>query len=354
MTKYRKLTVDERAQIGALARAQPNITKIAKRFTCSRCTVYRWLEEGRKEKPDYTNSEGQGRKHVLSSAERSQARKWARGGDTARTILQRRARLGRKPVSISTIQRALKGGAKPLAWRRQCNKKGLSQDNLSKRLEFCRNNLHADVGSWVFLDAKYFCLSKGGSKYAHYTWQVRDDPPPAASSGATVVFMFYAAVALGHKSRLYFVPPSPPEGSAARKSKGTFRSCDFIAMISELKTEVDLWFLPGQEYFLIMDHARQHRSKASTEALSRMHALVKHDYPARSWDLNIIENVWGVLDDYMLQKSATSNEGWKQALQEAWDSIELGTINKLVQSVGARMSAIVGGNGQWLADGWDS
>jgi hypothetical protein len=69
--------------------------------------------------------------------------------------------------------------------------------------------------------------------------------------------------------------------------------------------------------------------------------------------LNIIENVWGVLDDHMLHKSAIANEGWKVAIQEAWHSIKLDTINKLVQSLGHRMSAIIGEGGQWLAEGWD-
>jgi hypothetical protein len=353
MSKYRKLAEDERAQIGSFANHNPNIALLARQFNCSRHTVYIWLEEGGKAEPDYKNSEGQGRHHLLSSAERSEARKWARAGETARTIVEKRARRGRKPASISTIQRVLKGGRKPLAWRRQCNKKGLSSDNISKRLTFCHNNLQADCSTWVFLDAKYYCLSKGGSKYAHFTWQVRDEPPPAATRGTTVVFLFYAAVALGHKSQLYFVPPSPPAGSAARKTKQTFKSESFITMISQLKTEVDQWYKAGQQYFIIMDHARQHKSKASTQALASMHAPVKHDFPARSWDLNIIENVWGVLDDHMLHKSAIANEGWKVAIQEAWHSIKLDTINKLVQSLGHRMSAIIGEGGQWLAEGWD-
>ena len=60
------------------------------------------------------------------------------------------------------------------------------------------------------------------------------------------------------------------------------------------------------------------------------------------------------LDDYMLQKSATTNDSWKLAIQEASDSIELHKISTNALSVGAIMSAIVRGNGQWLADGWDS
>lgn len=353
MSKYDKLTVDMRAQIGSLANSNPNIAMLARRFSCSRNAIYRWLQEGRKARPCYRNSAGQGRHQTLSATERSQARKWARAGGTARSIVERRARMGRKPVSISTIQRVLKGGRKPLAWRRLCSKKGLSSENISKRLAFCHNNLQADWSTWVFLDAKYYCLSKGGSEYAHYTWQVRDEPPPAASHGTTVVFLFYAAVALGHKSRLYFVPPSPPEGSAVRKSKQTFKSDSFIGMISALKAEVDGWYPPGQRYSIIMDHAKQHKSKASTQAMASMHAPVKHDFPARSWDLNIIENVWGVLDDHMLHRSATSNEGWRVAIQEAWHSIQQDTVDKLVGSLGQRMRAIIRGDGHWLGDGWD-
>jgi hypothetical protein len=160
-------------------------------------------------------------------------------------------------------------------------------------------------------------------------------------------------VARGQKSRLYFVPPSPPEGSAARKSKETFTSVSFIEMITKLKAEVDTWFL-GQRYSIIMDHASQHKSKASTKALADLHAPVKDDFPARSWDLNVIENVWGVLDDYMLHKAASSNEELRAAIQEAWDCIQLDTITKLVDSVVDRMRAVNVGNGQWLSKNWDT
>jgi IS30 family transposase len=207
MTKHHKLSVDQRLEIGTVATSKPCVSKIARRFKCSRDTVNRWLHEGRKVSINYTNSTVQGRKSSLSAIERSQVRRWAKAGETAGRIGERRARLGRKPASRSTILRVLKGGMKPLAWRRSCSKKGLSGDNLAKRLAFCRNNLRADVSTCVFLDANYLCLSKGGSCYYHYSWQVRDEPPPAVGTGASVVFMFYAAVALGHKSQLNFVPP---------------------------------------------------------------------------------------------------------------------------------------------------
>ncbi len=84
-----------------------------------------------------------------------------------------------------------------------------------------------------------------------------------------------------------------------------------------------------------------------------MHASVKHDFPAMSWDLIITESLWGVLGDHMLHKYTISNEGWKVAIQEARHSIQLGTINKVVHSLGQRMSVIIGENGQWLAHGWD-
>ena len=124
-------------------------------------------------------------------------------------------------------------------------------------------------------------------------------------------------------------------------------------MITAMSEEVGGWFGPGEEYALILDHATPHKSHASTTALSDLGVPVKQDFPARSWDLNIIENVWGVLDDYMLQRSATSNEGWMREIESAWDSIDISTVNKLVDSVHRRMREIEGKGGQWLPNTWD-
>jgi hypothetical protein len=65
-------------------------------------------------------------------------------------------------------------------------------------------------------------------------------------------------------------------------------------MLSQLKDELHNWF-PGGGYSLLMDHARQHTSKLSAVAMQNMGLPVMADFPAKSWDLNVIENVWGMM-----------------------------------------------------------
>jgi hypothetical protein len=45
--------------------------------------------------------------------------------------------------------------------------------------------------------------------------------------GTPWVFFVYAAVAKGHKSKIYFVPPSGPAGTKARKDKQPFSGAHF-------------------------------------------------------------------------------------------------------------------------------
>jgi hypothetical protein len=74
-------------------------------------------------------------------------------------------------------------------------------------------------------------------------------------------------------------------------------------------------------------------------------------FPAQSWDLNIIENVWGVLDgklSAMPGPRPTTPYGWRRRVMRAWASIDQATINKLVDDVPRRVARVVAEKGEWL------
>ena len=67
--------------------------------------------------------------------------------------------------------------------------------------------------------------------------------PPARAKGKLLAYLhFYAAVAKGWRSKLYFVPPSPQVGSGKAKGDRAFESTDYERFMAGLDRELQRHF----------------------------------------------------------------------------------------------------------------
>jgi hypothetical protein len=203
----------------------------------------------------------------------------------------------------------------------------------------------------VYGDSKFYYMYEDQAGKVHYKWCNLTDQQQVLSSGDPIVLHFYGFVSKGFKSPLYFVAPTPPARSKARKGRESFASKHFIAMLPRVKSDL----VKGGKYSrrnpIVLDHAKQHTSKASRAAMDQLDLTRMQDFPAQSWDLNIIENVWGVLDgklSAMRGPKPTTPYGWRRRVDRAWASIDQATINKLVDDVPCRMARVVQEEGEWL------
>ena len=64
--------------------------------------------------------------------------------------------------------------------------------------------------------------------------------------------------------------------------------------------------------------------------------------------MNIIENIWAQLDNNLIGAKATSSDGWRKAIQRAWDKVPQSLIDKRVHSVKKRLARILEKDGDWL------
>lgn len=90
------------------------------------------------------------------------------------------------------------------------------------------------------------------------------------------------------------------------------------------------------------------KSKAAMEAMGMQ---LLQDFPPQSWDLNIIENCWGVMEQKLAGiagRSPTTIKGWRARIKRAWASISQSTINRLVASLDQRVADIKVLKGAWL------
>ena len=63
--------------------------------------------------------------------------------------------------------------------------------------------------------------------------------------------------------------------------------------------------------------------------------------PAQSPNLNVIENLWALLEKNIRNHHISSKESLKKALLEEWNKIPVETTQKLVASMPNRLKAVL-------------
>jgi transposase len=98
----------------------------------------------------------------------------------------------------------------------------------------------------------------------------------------------------------------------------------------------------GNDFIFQQDNASIHTSKYSREVLEEEN-INTLDWPARSPDLNPIENVWGRLTQiiYKNSRSYKKREDLKNAINEAWEQLPQSYFQDLVGSMKKRLREVI-------------
>lgn len=345
-----KLTEAERAEIGDLADQPVNIKSLSRKYKVSRQTIRTWLSRGTEERPDFTDAPRSGRPPLLNATKRASVRRHMHAGDTAGEIAERLERYSGLHVSLNTVRRVAPRGREPRRWGQIECRAFLSDKTRELRLLFCKEHQGDDFGNYVFLDQfeKHVHFDKrgwGASK--GYMWRSVKHPEILRKPTCLWYFRFYCAIGRDFKWGPYFVPTSPPEGTRSHKSKETYKATHWIQLMRDLKAALDERY-PGGNYVIIRDHARQHTAKASEEAMNELGLPILKDYTASSWDINVIESLWGVYRGKLKKAKGKSTDQWYKIFRDAWDNISMTTINKLIDGAPARVQSIIDAKGQWV------
>jgi hypothetical protein len=94
------------------------------------------------------------------------------------------------------------------------------------------------------------------------------------------------------------------------------------------------------------DNAPIHNS-ASTRAWFRVREITVVDWPACSPDLNVIENVWGILARrvYANNRQFANVKELKTEILRCWDEVDNNILIKLINSVPNRLFQVINRNG---------
>jgi len=277
---------------------------------------------------------------------RSYARKRVKIDDRGIRALVREAEKGEKgakelaqslelKISKRHVCRLLKekGGLKFYALKR---KFALTAKHKVNRVKFCKANKgkKADFDRTVWTDYCQF-TKKGIRMLRQGCWRKPGQPLKAAHTfishgpSGRAGHMVWAGIALFGKTEIAFV-------------KGRQTAADHIKTLEEYLVP----FIDGIEEIepdikcrLMQDNASIHTAGVTKKWLAEQTFDVL-EWPAKSPDLNPIENAWSQLARIIYdngRKQYDSLEALKEAILSAWEQLDMGYIERVINSVPKRL-----------------
>jgi hypothetical protein len=110
-----------------------------------------------------------------------------------------------------------------------------------------------------------------------------------------------------------------------------------------LKPSIDRLF-PLKNCFFQQDNDPKHTARSIKTYLDN-YEVPTLQWPSQSPDLNPIENLWSILDEKVKDRCPQNETELFQVLQQAWNSLEVNTLERLADSMPQRIAAVIAANG---------
>ncbi len=236
-------------------------------------------------------------------------------------------------VSKSTVRRRLHEAGNH---RCVCTRKPwISELNRKRRLTFAKNHRDWTREDWhrvLWSDESKFVFRYTGQRFVWRRVDERHEPRCLAGTvkGAQRNVMVWSCFNAGATGKL-------------RRINGRINAVGYIEILNEamLPSAGDIC---DDAYVYMHDNASIHTARDVRRFLSDKGVAVM-EWPAQSPDLNPIENLWFILEHALRSRNPANEEHLFEMLDEAWGDIAVATLAKLVDSMPARMQAVIAANG---------
>lgn len=198
-------------------------------------------------------------------------------------------------------------------------------EDAPRRLKFAREELRLGAGALrtrLFSDEKIFDCAVPTSRKA---WVRKGSRPrPRREERWSPSVHAWAVIGIDVRCIIFF------ESGSVTKER-------YIAEV--LKPALPIISAPGVTF--MQDGARAHTAAQTLTYLERRGVKWLRNWPARSPDLNPIENVWGILQRRVATCGPTTREELKQFVEREFLAIPAEEINRTAGSYGAKLKRCV-------------
>lgn len=251
-------------------------------------------------------------------------------------------------VSHSTIQRALERRCPNVTRMLPQYKTDLTDKVKLNRINFAKRHARKSWKHVLFVDACKFTYapSRRHTRYGILTYMGKR--PVIESEDRHKGVCVYGGVSSKGTSPLVFVTGSSDVAKTYKKPSGQLYSG---VGAEEYINVMENHLIPagksmhGDKLEYLQDWSGCHNSKAVKQYQRSVGLRVIEDFPSRSPDLNIIENVWAWMDGQMRKKTYHGLPEFKAALTSVWSSIPRVLLLNCTTSMKARLKAVLTAKG---------
>ena len=326
-----------------------SMRQIAREAGCSRKVPAKWIPHWRKHHTVTSIASKPGPREGTHTKEST-----ARAPDGVKLMHGRERLSSRKAAttvgtSRSTVQREAR--RQNLVYDLVPRRPALTDAHKAARLRFARDNRDTYHGrAWArvfYTDIKVFYMrpsyrSSSRRRYWHFLGY---EEPEEYVAHAPKVHVYAGVCRHGKSESLLFVTGTSGKGKytdAQNKAHSGVCGEEYRKhILPQLIAHGNACFRAHDKkpWVFMHDNASAHQS-ADAVFTAHQQAYIT-DWPAKSPDLNIIENVWGMMATHLAPKVFESVDEFKQEVRNAWASITLEVLHTLSQSVRERTRAVI-------------
>jgi hypothetical protein len=196
-----------------------------------------------------------------------------------------------------------------------------------RRLAFVQRYRHANHRNWLFTDEKTFHLF--GQPKNEFIWErLRTNVGSRPTVKHSPKLHVWGGVSYYGRTQLYIFEEN--------------LTADLYIQILETRLPEDIPHIFTRQWTFQQDGDPKHTSNRVQKWLSEHvpRFIHKNEWPANSPDLNVIENLWSILQDRVYAREPRTLAQLRQIIEEEWNNIDPGTLRNLVNSVPRRFDAV--------------